>query len=57
MRVHDARAAWADVMSVLHIEEYWSLPGLQTPPQAYWHASRAFVAANGIRLPDGPGSA
>lgn len=57
MRVHDARAAWVDVMSVLHIDDYWSKPELQTPSLDYWHASRAFAAANGIRLLDGPGSA
>lgn len=57
MRVHDARAAWGGVMGALHLDDYWSQPELHTPPQAYWHASRAFVAANGIRLPGGPGSA
>ncbi|VUL74801.1 hypothetical protein [Stenotrophomonas maltophilia] len=54
MCVHDARAAWVDVMSVLHINDYWSRPELQRPPEAYWRASRAFALAQGLQLPEIP---
>ncbi|CAM0121008.1 hypothetical protein SMG44B_20436 [Stenotrophomonas maltophilia] len=39
----------------LHITDYWSRPELREPPQAYWSECRAFVAAQGVRLPLSPG--
>ncbi|WP_108269989.1 hypothetical protein [Stenotrophomonas maltophilia] len=54
-QVHDPRDGWRHVMSVLHGNDYWARPELQEPPEAYWSESRAFVSAQGIRLPDPPG--
>nr|WP_229295593.1 hypothetical protein [Stenotrophomonas maltophilia] len=54
-QVHDPRDGWRHVMSVLHGDDYWARPELREPPQAYWSESRAFVSAQGIRLPDPPG--